>query len=142
MLHDQATIRDNHERFLRRVVESETVWGLDTGCGFAWCESNEADDREVIVFWSDRAYAERAQKTEFTDCSVKSISLFDYLFRWLPGMANDEVFAGTNWTADLAGLEIEPEDLQEQILNEMPPEMISRYQDELRRGIEDQNRSQ
>lgn len=138
MLNDRATMLENHGRFLRRVIEAETIWGLDTGQGFAWCESNDEDGRDVIMFWSDRAYAERLQKRGFSDCTVDSIPLFDFLFRWLPGMANDGVMAGTNWTAGLAGVENDPHELQEQLLDRMPQEMIARYRDQLRKGLDEQ----
>ena len=57
-------------------------------------------------------------------------------------MASDGVLAGTNWTADLAGIENDPNDLQDQILDRMPPDMIERYRDQLQKGINDQNESE
>ncbi|MCW8877448.1 MAG: DUF2750 domain-containing protein [Kangiellaceae bacterium] len=37
-----------------------------------------------------------------------SMSLFDF-FRWLAGMSDDGIAAGTNWTGDLVGLECDPQ---------------------------------
>ena len=80
MLRDKADSEADHRRFIERVIRAETVWALEGDDGFAWCESNDYEDRDVIVFWSDRAYAERARKSEFPEYVPVEISLFDFLF--------------------------------------------------------------
>src|SRR5688572_15034426 len=105
MLHDAATIRANHERFVARVAEKEIVWGLASPRGFAVCPSNEDEERTVLMFWSDRAYASRVKQSAFAEYEPAEITLFDFLFRWLSGMEQDGVLAGTNFNGDLAGLE-------------------------------------
>jgi hypothetical protein len=139
MLHERAKLQANHERFVRRVIEHELIWGLDRGNGFAWCECNDDADASVILFWSDEAYARRAMKTGLDDCALRSITLFDFLFRWLPGMDADGALAGCNWTEDLAGIESQASDLQAELATAMPDEMIQQYQDELRQQIAAQN---
>jgi hypothetical protein len=64
MIRDTAACRDNHERFLDRVVKSETVWGLRGPSGFADCDSNDSDS-VVLMFWSDRGYAARVRQQSF-----------------------------------------------------------------------------
>jgi len=118
------------------VVESEIVWGLSSDHGFADCESNESD-RTVLVFWSDRGYASRVRQQSYPDYEPSEISLFDFLFRWLPGMEKDKLLVGTNWTGDLVGLEFEPRTLEEEIITAMPRERLQAYKaqltDELKR---------
>jgi hypothetical protein len=141
MLRDAAQSQDNHGRFIERIVAAETVWYLDTGSGAAYCESNEdGEDRPVLMFWSDRPYAQRVQRGEFDDCSVNSISLFDFLFRWLPGMTQDNVLVGTNWTGDLVGLERDPEALKNEILDAMSAEMVHHYKEKLAQSLKEQER--
>ena len=131
MIRDTATCRENHERFIRRIIESETVWYLsDNESHTAYCYSNDDDfdeDVSVLMFCSDEAYANRARKSEFTEYSVKFMSLFDFLYRWLPGMTGDGVLAGTNWTGDLVGLEFKPYDLRVEIEGMMSKEPNDRY---------------
>lgn len=79
------------------------------------------------MFWSDRAYAQRAIKMFDEEFSVIEMSLFDFMFRWLPGMSEDEVLVGPNWNGDLVGREKDPFKLREQIQERMPKEMIIRY---------------
>jgi hypothetical protein len=135
MLHDRAAMQENHDRFVQRVVGTQIVWGLNTGTGLASCPSHDENAGEVIMFWSDRAYAERARQQSFPECTLDTLALFDFLFRWLPGMADDGLLAGTNWTGDLAGLEVDPMALHEQILELLPAAVIDRFRDQLEREL-------
>ena len=47
----------SHDRFVERVKETKTVWGLKSSNGWAVCESNEYEDTDVYPFWSDEADA-------------------------------------------------------------------------------------
>ena len=140
MLHQRSELQEHHDRFVRRVIEGETVWGLDSGNGYATCQSANHSDGSVILFWSDRGYATRAIKAGFDECSVASITLLDFLFRWLPGMDSDGVSAGCNWTRDLAGLEKTADGLQVEIVESMPLEMIAGYRSEVTRQLAEQDR--
>lgn len=133
---DSATARENHERFVRRAIVHETVWTVWGQSGPLVSESNadlEQDDargREVYLFFSDEAYAKRALRETWPDLpagSTKAIPLFDLLYRWLPGMARDGHLAGTNWTGDLIGIEIEPAALQTELLDNIPEVLRTRY---------------
>lgn len=138
LLQDSATCEENHFRFVTRVAEYEEVWGLKTKQGgWAFCESNEDEDADVLLFWSDMAYARRAKELDFPEHEVASITLFDFLFRWLPGMCDDSVLAGTNWTADLCGLEVDPLEQQAEILHEMPANKADEYKSGLKRLLSD-----
>lgn len=56
------------------------------------------------------------------------MTLFDFLFRWLPGMSGDGVLAGPNWNQDLIGLEIDPFALRESIDSALSPEQMAAHQ--------------
>lgn len=139
MLHDSATIQANHERFVSRVAESEVVWGLQALGGFAVCPSND-EERQVLMFWSDRGYAARVKRNHFPEYEPVEISLFDFLFRWLSGMEGDGVLAGTNWNGDLAGHEIDPGELRDQLLDAMGKERVQQYSIRLRDALEQQGK--
>ena len=140
MLHDSATIQANHDRFVSRVAQSEVVWGLQAPSGFAVCPSNDDEDRQVLMFWSDRGYASQVKQSHFPEYEPFEITLFDFLFRWLPGMEGDHVLAGTNWNGDLAGHEIPPDDLREQLLNAMGKDRVQQYAERLRSALKQQGR--
>ncbi|MBU2708939.1 DUF2750 domain-containing protein [Zooshikella marina] len=138
MIRDSATCQANYERFVSRVVSSEEVWYLSGENGAAICESYDFEDCDVIMFFSDKAYAKRAKEQSLNEYEVQSMSLFDFLFRWLVGMAEDGVAAGTNWTGDLVGLEFDPQDLKEEIEKAMDKEMLTIYIAKLDRQISEQ----
>ena len=139
MLTRELTL-ENHRRFVERVTTSETVWGIRVANGFASAESDETaeespDSTTVLLFWSDRAYAARARRASYPEGHVESLTLFDFLFRWLPGMRTDRVLAGTNWTGDLIGIERKPDDLQDELLEAMGASRAHDYLTRLKQAI-------
>jgi hypothetical protein len=129
MLRDRATCEANHKRFVEHVAKHEAVYALKGSAGIANCEAVEFEETRALLFFSDEAYARRAIKQSFEGFEVMRIDLFDFLFRWLPGMSGDGVVAGTNWTGDLAGLEFEPFELREEIDAALSPDQLKRHED-------------
>jgi len=118
MLQDKSQSEANHRRFVERAVEQGLVWGLRSSEGWAVAPSNEYEDRDVMPFWSDKAYATRAVKDEWSSYSPTEIPLPEFLDRWLKGMSADGVLVGTNWDAHLTGTEIEAAELAQELLKE------------------------
>ncbi len=109
--------KERHERFVERVVASREVWGLKSADGWA-CTASTADgteDRSVMPFWSDRAYAKQCAKADWSHYEPTPIPLALFLERWLPGMAGDGSLVGTNWSAQLCGHEIKPLELKQEL---------------------------
>lgn len=119
MLRDSADCQADVDRFVQRVSQTELVWYLASQAKTASCDSHAENEvgepLTVLLFFSDAAYARRCQKAHFEDHEICSISLFDFLFRWLPGMSGDGVLAGPNWNQDLVGRELDPLELRETI---------------------------
>ena len=113
--------KERHDRFVQRVIASGQVWGLKSADGWVCSASaGEGDEhRSVMPFWSDRAYAKQCAKEQWSHYEPTTIPLALFLERWLPGMEADECLVGTNWNADLCGYEIEPQDLKQELENEM-----------------------
>jgi hypothetical protein len=123
-LQDRATTLANHERFIRRVVASGEVWALESPDGWAACESvedvDEGDEeapREVMPFWSDRAYAQRAAAGEWEHFVPTAIPLDLFIDRWLKDMHDDGTLVGTNWDAHGCGVEIEAIELAQALVD-------------------------
>lgn len=136
MIRDTATCQENYRRFVQRSVASGEVWILSSETGAATCESNEYDGADVILFFSDAAYARRAQSQSFPDYEPKRLDLFDMLFRWLPGMSQDGVFAGPGWTGDLVGLEFDPFELREELERHLSLEQRARFAERYRQATD------
>jgi hypothetical protein len=116
-------------------VEHEAVWTIWADAGPLISDSNdEPPPRDVYLFFSDEAYAQRVLRVSWPDSpsfSSREISLFDFLHRWLPGLDDDGHLCGTNWTGDLIGFEIEPRHLQVQLRERLPPAVEARYREML-----------
>ena len=138
MPHDAATLRARHDRFVARAAETEAVWALQSSDGLASCPSHADEVREVMLFWSDRAAAERVQQTSFPESDPVELKLFDFLFRWLAGMERDRALAGTNWDTDLAGLEVDPAVLRDQLLAALGPDRARDYAQRLQAALKRQ----
>ena len=106
-LHSAADLQANRDRFVRRVIENGQVWGLRSDDGWANCPSNDSDC-DVLLFWSDEAYARRVAVQEWSTYIPTMIGLQSFIDNWLKGIHKDMMLAGVNFNADLAGLEIDP----------------------------------
>jgi hypothetical protein len=119
MLGLQQDSIDNHRRFIERVAKSRVVWGLRSPEGWAAAPANDDESREVMPFWSDRAYAARSAKDQWAAYEPTSIDIDSFIDKWLRGMNRDGLLVGTNWDAHLIGLEIEPVELARALLDTM-----------------------
>ncbi len=128
MILDNATVENNFQRFINRVIESETVFYLSNENGVANSVSNDDAEAGILMFWSDRAYASRASEVFEENYEETKMELFDFLYRWLPGMSGDNVLAGPNWNGDLIGREIDPFELRELIEDKMPKNLLVQYE--------------
>jgi hypothetical protein len=110
-----AQAQENHRRFVERARATGQVWGLRSADGWAVCPSNEDDDANVLVFWSDEAYAKRHARGEWSQYAATAIPLDEFVRTWLPGMEREGMRVGTNWDVNLAGVELAPADLAAQL---------------------------
>lgn len=104
-----------HQRFLQRVLETQFVWGLQNAEGWCQAPSNHVEDGRVMPFWSDRALAAECALEEWGVYVPTPIPLADFLKDWLPGMTAAVMLAGTNWNADLVGMELPAELLSREL---------------------------
>ena len=122
-MHQLSSItKSKHILFIQRVVEFEKVWGLESEDGFATSSSNDDEEeniRSIILFWSDKAYAKALAKEDWIDYYAREMTLSEFLENWLVGMYNDNFLVGTNWDANMFGVESEPLLLALEILAEL-----------------------
>ncbi len=116
-LHLQADLQANADRFVASVKSSGTVWGLRSPNGWAYCPSNHTDT-DVLLFWSERAYAARHAKEEWQSYEATSIPVDQFIDSWLRGMHQDGLLVGVKFNADLAGLELTPRELAAALTSE------------------------
>jgi len=110
--------RQTYLDFIEQTRQTGVVWNLMHADGFAICEADQSADLCVMPFWSSESMAKAACIDEWKDYRPNSIEFDDFIDHWLHGMAEDEVFVGVNWSEQLAGVEIEPVILIDDLLAE------------------------
>lgn len=97
-----------YQQFLSRTIQTNEVWGLVNKDGWCVCPSNDFLDTDVMLFWSDRAYANQCAIEEWSNYTPQEIPLTEFIDQWLTGMNEDGLMVGLNWSVQLIGLELEP----------------------------------
>ena len=124
---------ENYGRFIAEVIKQQAVWLLAKGENPAVAESDDYEGAGVMMFFSNKTLAQAVVDESYPDYKPDLIPLFDFLYYWLAGMPDDGMLAGTNWSADLVGLESHPDDLIEDIESSMDETMLKAYDEEWER---------
>ncbi|HSH92853.1 MAG TPA: DUF2750 domain-containing protein [Roseimicrobium sp.] len=115
MIQDPAASEEQYKRFIEQARETGQVWGLRSEEGWACCESSEFENTEVLVFWSDKAQAQKNATNEWSKHQPEAIPMEEFLDNWLEGMDEDGALVGPNWDPGLCGLEVEPHEMAEKL---------------------------
>ena len=107
----KADSENRHRIFIETVLEKGVIWGLRSEDGWAIAPSTEYEEANVMPFWSHRGAAKAAAQDEWSDYEPTEIVLATFIDSWLCNMHEDGLLVGTNWNANLLGMEIEPIDL-------------------------------
>ncbi|MAA73217.1 MAG: hypothetical protein CMN28_00740 [Salinisphaeraceae bacterium] len=105
---DTENANTRAERFLREAADNQQVWGLTDGDGWAVCGD---DDITTVVLWSQRPEAEAALP-RFPGYATAAIEFVTLVEAILPALARHGVWVGANLTPELAGLDLDPEELR------------------------------
>lgn len=113
MIQDHITIQNRYKDFIKKIIETETVYALKDEKGYATSYSNEIEDEDgepaqIVCFWSDSARAKSCVDQEWNHYEVSPISLREFIENWYLGMNSDGLIVGTNFDSHLFGYEAEP----------------------------------
>ncbi|HFB65942.1 MAG TPA: DUF2750 domain-containing protein [Aeromonadales bacterium] len=103
-----SNIKANYALFIDQVLENEEVWALRSDDGWAQCESENYEDAAVIPFWSEQSYVKDFMAKNWQEYKVSKITLEDFFNDWLPGMDEDGILVGINWSEEYDDIEMEP----------------------------------
>lgn len=104
------------ETFCERVVDGQTVFGLSAELDIGWAYAPSIiEATDVLLFFSTRERALACKAEEWGDYHLIELPLDLFLTGWLPNMADDGLLCGLDWSADLKGMEYEPETVLEAI---------------------------
>lgn len=129
--HQLVELEENCERFFARSVSAGSVWAIQMDGGFLTCVAEDGE-HAVIPFWSDAAYARRVLRDpELEGCTAESVPLAVFLRDLLGGYQADDLLIGPNYTEDMAGLELDPREVFEELRERIPAEQRAEYADAL-----------
>lgn len=126
-----AEIQQEYESFLQEVLRDEKVWVLQNDEGMACQSSMEYEGAMCVLFWSNCVRADEEREEDFQELEAESISLFEFIFQWLPNMAEEGVICGLNWYSGEGGLEVEPQDIKNHLEMILPDDLAARFAKEV-----------
>lgn len=113
-----------HQKFVSDVITHKKVWGLKIEDNWAVCKSEAFKDAEVLVFWSDKNLADACATDDWHDYKPVLVDTAEFLVDWLPGMQEEGIAVGTNWSTDLDGIEMDPVSLALELVQELREQNI------------------
>jgi hypothetical protein len=102
--------------FYRDVASNRVLWTVRDAGGFP--APVTASGKRAQPFWSSRSRVERIVKSvpAYSGFEPYEVSWEDFCNKWVPGLANDGLLIGVNWSGKRAvGYDIEPERLQQSV---------------------------
>ncbi|MEK3808142.1 DUF2750 domain-containing protein [Bacillus sp. FSL H8-0547] len=77
-----------YEYFIKRVTDYEEVWSLFSD---GWATFRDEDGKLLIPFFPKKEFAEISAEKEWASYKARSISLDDFIEKWLPGMKKNGI---------------------------------------------------
>lgn len=115
LVEDRNVSAAQADTFYREVLEHSTVWGVRDANGFP---APDTPQGRAMPFWSLRSQAERVIATvpAYVDFEVVGLPLDEWRARWLPGLEQDGIRVGLNWSGELAsGFDLPAADVERNI---------------------------
>jgi len=115
-----VTALDAAERYsysLKRIADREQVWSLRSPDG--WVLAGDDQGHEVVPIWPHPRFAESCAIEQWHDSIPCSISLQDWIDKWLPGLERDGRFITVFPTHEQRGMVATPTQLREDLINEL-----------------------
>ena len=124
MFKNHIDVKLKHEKFVKKVCETNLVYGLENKDGFATSSSNDLEDEDgepigIICFWSEKALAKSCSKNDWEEYEPTEIRLAEFIENWCVGIDNDELLVGTNFDQNMFGNEIEGYGLILELIEEL-----------------------
>jgi len=103
MINQPANIR--YEYFIKKVVDSETVWGLFED---GWAITEDDNGNKLLPVWPKKEFSEHCAVGVWRDYKSENMDLYEFMDELLPRLAEDgirpSIFFNNN---DSAVLEVE-----------------------------------
>jgi hypothetical protein len=108
---------DRYSYLIKKMVDQHVVWSL--WCEGGWALASAVSGRELVPVWPHPNYAILSAKGAWNGCLPKSISLNEWLDRWVPGTEQDGRLVAAFPTPADTGVEVSPRQMERDIRIEM-----------------------
>lgn len=119
----------HRERFVKRVLSSATVSFVSGNDGWACVPFRQDTTRDVVLFWSNRAEAQRWADVVAASPAIHEVALSSLLSNVLPMLGQRRCLVGADWSSDPADPVIEPADLIERLWRERTDQFLTKIRD-------------
>jgi hypothetical protein len=107
---------DRYNYFIRKVADFEEIWGLYND---GWALLGDDANMQAFPFWPEKEFAEICATEQWLGYLPKSITLDNFLEKWIPGMENDELSISIFQTPKSTGKIVNPQKLMNDINEEL-----------------------
>lgn len=115
----------HRERFIKNVLATGSASFVSGDDGWACVPFKQDPSREIVLFWSNRAEAQRWSDVVATNPTVHDIGLASLLSDVLPMLAKRRCLIGTDWSTDPADPIVDSDDLLTRIWRERGEHFMS-----------------
>ncbi len=124
MIQDILQLQQRHENFIKKICQTEKVYGLENNVGFATLDSTNYEDENgkpmpVMCFWSDQKGAAACAKDKWKSYYPAEIKLSEFIEEWCVGMYNEGLLTGTDFDENKQGNESDALELLLEITAEL-----------------------
>lgn len=124
MIQDIVAQQEKHEAFIKKICETELVFGLENKVGFATLDSANYEDENgkpmpVMCFWSEENKAQSCAKDKWKSYQPSSIKLASFIEEWCVGIYNEGLLVGTDFDENKIGNELDALELILEIVDEL-----------------------
>ena len=86
MINQPANIR--YEYFIKKVADSETVWGLYED---GWAVTEDDNGNKLLPIWPKKEFAEHCAIDDWQEYSGESMDLYEFMDELLPQLKEDGI---------------------------------------------------
>lgn len=105
-----------YRHFVKRVADFAEVWSLWND---GWALMGDESAGQLIPVWPHSRYAELCATGQWVEYRPKSISLDDWMKRWIPGMIGDGRSVAVFPTGMLEAVVVSPSRLYDDLAEEL-----------------------
>ena len=96
---------------LNKIKSAKSVWGLQTGMGWANWREPTMLNQPIILFWTDEKAMRSVKAQYFAGYQEVKIKPSEFLDHWLGELSRQKIWPGFDYNLDTDGYHFDPNDM-------------------------------